>query len=135
MSKTIQQTMHEQHRRWRNDQEIWRIDIDEWGKELRNALAALEAVEGMLRDSRDALEVHADAVWEDEQHLHGHELSLCQESMRGERKKTDRQWAAVHRRQTAQHERLADAHERIKKYQHQLVAEIRRLLGQARRAM
>lgn len=135
MSKSIQGKMHEQHRRWRNDQDAWRIDIEEWKKELREASRTLADIGGMLRESFDAIEAHADAVWQEEQRTHGHELSLCQESMAGERKKTDRQWAAVHRRQSTQHERLADAHARMRKHNQRVVAAVRRLLDQTRQAM
>lgn len=89
----------------------------------------------MLREAREAFEVHRDAVWEEEQRIHGHELSLCQEAMEGQRKKTDTQWAAIHRRQRVQHERVAEAHDRSKKYHLRVIAAVRRLLEQARRAM
>jgi len=135
MSKTIQEKMHNQHRRWQNDHETWRVDIDEWRKELREAQAALAEVEGVLRDSLDALAVHADAIWDSEQHQRAHELTLYNETIAGARKKTDKQWAAAHHRQSAQHEQMSDAHGRIKKYHHTVIAEIQRLLAQARKAM
>lgn len=135
MSKTIQQKMHGQHRRWQNDVAAWRLDDDEWRKELRAASATLDDLRDTLRDALDAVDSHAEAVWEEEQRIHAHELSLCRESMEGQRKKTDKRWAAIHHRQTAQHERLAAAHERIKKHHHQVVAEVWRLLEQARETM
>ena len=135
MSKTIQQKMHEQHRRWQSDSETWRSDIDEWNKELRMALADLREVEDMLRDSLDALAVHADSVWESEQRRHAHELELREEMKTGAEKKTDKAWAQLHREHAAQHQRLSDAHARIKKYQHKVVAEVRRLLRAARKGM
>jgi len=135
MSRTIQQKLHAQHRAWQSDHEAWLIDINEWKKELRTALADLREVEDMLRDSLDGLEVHADALWEEWQRLRAHELALGKEVMAGERKKTDKQWAAIHHRQLARHERTVDAHTRIKKYQHAVVAEIVRLVKQARRGM
>lgn len=135
MSKTIQQKMHEQHRRWQSDAAAWRFDSDEWRKELRAAAAALDDIRDMLRDALDALDAHAHAVWEEEQRIHSHELYLCREAIEGQRKKTDRQGAAIHRRQAVQHQRLAGAHERIKKYHHRIIAEVRRLLEQARAAM
>lgn len=41
----------------------------------------------MLRDSLDALEVHGDTVWDNEQRLHARELALHQETMAGEQKR------------------------------------------------
>ena len=135
MSKTIQQKMHEQHRRWQSDSDAWRSDIDEWNKELRVALGDLREVEDMLRDSLDALGVHADSMWESEQRRHAHELALREEVKSGTEKKTDKAWARIHREYAARHVRMADAHARIKKYQHKVVAEVMRLLRAARMGM
>ena len=135
MSKTIQQKMHEQHRRWQSDSDAWRSDIDEWNKELRVALGGLREVEDMLRDSLDALAVHADSVWEGEQRRHAHELALREEVKSGAEKKTDKAWARIHQAYAARHERISDAHARIKKYQHKVVAEVMRLLRTARKGM
>lgn len=135
MSKTVQQKMHAQHRQWQSDSETWRSDIDEWKKELRVALGDLREVEDMLRDSLDALAAHADSVWENEQRRCAHELELREEARSGSEKKTDKAWAKQHREHAARHERLANAHVRIKKYQHNVVAEVRRLLRAARKAM
>ncbi|MGE5241562.1 MAG: hypothetical protein ACM3NI_07935 [Bacteroidota bacterium] len=135
MSKTIQQKMHSQHRQWQSDSDTWRSDIDEWKKELRVALGDLREVEDMLRDSLDALTAHADSVWESEQRRCAHELELREEAKRGAGKKTDKGWAKIHREHAARHERLADAHARIKKYQHNVVAEVTRLLRAARKGM
>lgn len=135
MSRTIQEKLHRQHLAWRNDHTTWRSDIDAWRKELRGALAALEEARDMLRRSLDAMEAHAETAWVSEQRRHAHELALCQEAMAGERRKTDKQWAAVHRKEAALHERTAAAHERIKQYHHGVVAEAIRLLKQARQAM
>ena len=135
MSKTIQQKMHEQHRQWQSDCETWRSDIDEWNKELRVALGDLHEVEDMLRDSLDALAVHADSVWENEQHRYAHELALREEVKSGAEKKTDKAWAKSHREHAARHERMADAHARIKQYQHKVAAEVMRLLRAARQGM
>ena len=135
MSKTIQQKMHAQHRQWQSDSETWRSDIDEWKKELRVALGDLREVEDMLRDSLDALAAHADSVWESEQRRCSHELELREEFISGTAKKTDKAWGKTHREHAARHERLADAHARIKKYQHQVVAEVMRLLRAARKGM
>lgn len=135
MSKTIQEKMHAEHRRWQSDVAIWRFDDGQWRKELRAASAALDTIKDTLRDALDALDAHADAVWEEEQHIHAHELSLCQESMAGQRKKTDKQWAAIHRKMATQHKRVAAAHERIKQHHHGVIAEVRRLLDKASAAM
>lgn len=135
MSKTIQQKMHAQHRQWQSEAETWRSDIDEWNKELRTALADLREVEDMLRDALEALAVHADGVWESEQRRCAHELELRQEIVTGMAQKTDKAWAKAHREHAARHGRLADAHARIKQYQHQVVAEVRRLLRAARKGM
>jgi hypothetical protein len=135
MSKTIQQKMHGHHRRWQGELAIWRFDNDEWRKEMRTASAALDDMRDMLRDTLDALDAHAGVVWEEEQRIHAHELSLCQESREGQRKKTDKRWAAVHRRLTVQHERLAVAHARIKQHHHRVIAEVGRLLERVRAAM
>ena len=135
MSKTIQQKLHEQHRRWQSDSDTWRSDIDEWNKELRVALGDLREVEDMLRDSLDALAVHADSVWESEQRRHAHELALREEAKAGAEKKTDKAWAKSHREHAARHVRMADAHARIKQYQHKVIAEVMRLLRAARKGM
>lgn len=134
MSKPIQQKMHEQHRKWRRDHETWQADIDEWRKELKAALADIAEVETTLRNSLDAIHDRADAIWEDEQRVRAHERVIGAEAMAGAHK-TDREWAAVHRRQAAAHERAAAAHARIKKYQRTVVAEVTRLVNLARRAM
>jgi hypothetical protein len=135
MSKTIQQKMHGQHERWRSDLATWRLDGDEWRKELRAASAMLDDIRDALRNALDALDAHTEMVWEEQQRIHAHELTLCQETIEGYRKKTDTQWAAVHRRLAAQHERAAAAHARIKKHHHRLIAELRRLLERASDAM
>jgi Tfp pilus assembly protein PilX len=135
MSKSIQEKFHRQHRQWQGDQATWRADIDAWRGELRAAQAALAEVEVTLRDSIEALEVHADAVWESEQRARAHELTLCQEAMSGKSYKTDKQWAVVHHRQAALHERLSDAHARVKRHHHTVVAEVMKLLKRARAAM
>ncbi len=135
MSKTIQQKMHEQHRRWQSDGDTWRSDIDEWNKQLRVALGDLREVEDMLRDALDALAAHADSVWESEQRRHAHELALREEVKSGAEKKTDKAWARIHREYATRHGRLADAHTRIKQYQHKVVAEVMRLLRAARQGM
>jgi hypothetical protein len=135
MSKSIQERLHRQHRQWQDDTVAWRSDIDTWRGELRTAQAALAEVQDMLRDSLEALEVHADTVWESEQRAHAHELTLYQETLSGERHKTDKQWAAVHHRQAALHERLADAHARISRNHRTLVVEAMKLLKRSRAAM
>jgi hypothetical protein len=135
MTTATQEKLHAQHRKWQDDHSMWRADMDEWRKQLRTAIDAISEVEGMLRDSLEALEIHADAVWESGHRVHAHELALCQESIAGERRKTDKQWAAIHHRQSAQHERVADAHERIKRHHHRLIATVMRLLEQARKAV
>lgn len=135
MSTSIQEKFHRQHRQWRDEHATWRADIDAWRKELRAAQATLAEVEDMLRDSLEALAAHADTVWESEQRLRAHELTLCQEARTGEQHKTDRQWAAVHHLEAARHERLVDAHARIKRHHHIVVAGVRKLLTRARAAM
>lgn len=135
MSKSLQEKLHRQHCQWQDDHVAWRADIDAWRSELRAAQAALEEVENTLRDSLDALEVHADAVWESEQRARAHELALCQEAMTGNPRKTDKQWAAVHHKQTAQHERLTDAHARVRRHHSTMVAQVMKLLKRARAAM
>jgi hypothetical protein len=135
MSKSIQEKLHRQHRAWQDDQVTWRMDIDAWRRELRTAQAALAEAQDVLRGSLEALEIHADAVWESEQRARAHELTLCQEAVSGNPRKTDKQWAAVHRKQAALHERLADAHGRISRQQRTVVAEAMKLLKRARAAM
>lgn len=135
MSKTIQQKMHAQHRRWQSEAETWRADIDEWNQELRAALSDLREVEDMLRDALEALAVHADGVWESEQRRGAHELELRQEVVSGATRKTDKAWARAHHEHAARHERLADAHARIKQHQHKVVAGVRRLLRAARQGV
>jgi hypothetical protein len=135
MSRSIQEKLHRQHRQWQDDHTAWRADVDSWRKELRAAQAALAEAEDVLRDSLEALEVHTDAVWESEQRARAHELTLRQEVVTGNPRKTDRQWAAVHHRQTALHARLADAHARIKRHHRAVVAEVMKLLTRARAAM
>lgn len=135
MSRTIQEKLHRQHFAWLNDHTMWRSDIEAWRKELRAALDALDEARDMLRRSLDAMEDHAETVWVSEQRRHAHELALYQEAMAGERRKTDKQWAAVHHKEAALHERTAAAHERIKRYHHEVVAEVTRLLKQARQAI
>lgn len=135
MSKSLQEKLHRQHRQWQDDHVAWRVDIDAWRGELRAAQAALEEVQNTLRGSLEALEVHADTVWESEQRARAHELTLCQEAMTGKPRKTDKQWAAVHSKQAARHERLTDTHARVRRHQHAVVAEVMKLLKRARTAM
>jgi len=135
MSKPLQEKLHRQHRQWQDDHVAWRADIDLWRGELRAAQAALAEVADTLRDSLDALEVHADAVWESAQRVHAHELALRQEAMAGTPRKTDKQWAVVHRKQVTGHERLANAHARVGRQHRALVAEVAKLLKRARAAM
>lgn len=134
MSKTVQQKMHEQHRKWQSDYETWRADIEQWKKQLRTALGELREVEDMLRDSLDALEAHADDAWENEQRRYAHELALGEE-LRAGMHATDKDWAHRYHEYAARHEGLADAHGRIKKHHHGVVAEVMRLVAAARRAM
>jgi hypothetical protein len=135
MSKTVQQKLHEQHSHWRTDLAAWRFDNAEWRKQLREALVALDDLQDVVRAAIDALETHADDVWEEEQRIRAHELALYEEALDGKRKQTDKQRAAAHRRQASRHERLTSAHERIKKYQHRVIAELSRLMAQARGAV
>jgi hypothetical protein len=135
MSKSLQERLHRQHRQWQDDHVAWRADIAAWRSELRAALAALVELESTLRSSLDALEIHADAVWESEQRARAHELTLCQEAMTGTARKTDKQWAALHHKQAATHERLADEHKRVRRYQNAMVAGMMKLLRRARSAM
>ena len=135
MSKSLQEKLHRQHRQWQDDHVAWRADLDAWRGELRAAQAALEEVQNTLRDSLDALEVHADTVWESEQRARAHELALCQEAMTGQPRKTDKQWAAVHHKQAAGHERLADAHARVRRHHLMVVAQVMKLLKRSRAAM
>ncbi len=134
MSKSEQQKMHQQHVKWQSDNEAWLADIDEWKKELNAALKELSEVETVMRDSFDALESHANTVWESQQQIRAHELVLSGESKVGENK-TDRDWKASHSDQAAKHERNADAHERIKKYHHSVVAECAKLIKRVRAAL
>jgi hypothetical protein len=134
MSKPIQQKQHEQHRAWQRDHEAWRADVGRWRKELQAAQAELAEVRIMLQDSLDALETHADAVWENEQRIRAHELVLGAEVREGKRK-TDKAWAAIHSRHALAHERLNEAHTRIKQHHRTVIAEIARLVNRARRAM
>ena len=113
MSKSIQQKMHEQHAVWQRDHEAWLADTDQWKKQLQGISADLSEVEVALRDALDAIEAHADAVWDNQQRLKAHELTISEESKAGANK-TDKEWAAAHSQQASQHERLTEAHERIK---------------------
>ncbi|HEC17363.1 MAG TPA: hypothetical protein ENI99_12445 [Sedimenticola sp.] len=128
MSKSIQQKMHEQHVVWQRDHEAWLADIDQWKKQLQGILANLSEVEIALRDALDAIEAHADAVWDNQQRLRAHELAISEEARLGANK-TDKEWAAAHSKQASRHERLAEAHERIKKHHHSVIAAAERLLN------
>jgi len=88
----------------------------------------LSEVEIALRDSLDAIEAHANAVWDNQQRLQAHELAISEESKTAANK-TDKEWAAAHSLQAHQHERLTEAHERIKKHHHGMVAAAERLLN------
>ncbi len=134
MSKTIQQKMHEQHIRWQREHETWLADIDKWKKQVHAALSDLADVQGFLRDSADALEDHANTIWESQQRLTAHELAVSEEARLGEHK-TDKAWADTHSEHAAQHERTAEAHERIKKHHHEVLAEAGRLLDKVRQAL
>jgi hypothetical protein len=135
MSRTPQEKYHRQHRRWQADRMAWRADIDDWRTELRGAQAALAEVGDALRDALEALEIHADAVWESAQRARAHEATLSQELTTGNPRKTDKRLATVHHQQTVRHERLVDAHARIKAYHRTVVAEVMRLAKRARAAM
>lgn len=132
MGKSIQEKFHRQHRQWQDDTVAWRIDIETWRRELRTALAEVQDV---LRDSLEALEVHADTVWEGEQRARAHELTLYQETLSGKSRKTDKQWTAAHHKQAALHDHLAGAHARIGRHHRRLVAEAMKLLQRAGAAM
>lgn len=134
MSKTIQQKMHEEHRKWQRDHSAWLEDLDTWKKELRVALSDLFEVEEMLRDYLDALDVHADAIWQSRQRIQAHELVLSTEIKAGAHE-TDKALALTHRRVAAQHERAAGAHARIRKHHQKVIVEVMRILRQARAAM
>jgi hypothetical protein len=134
MSKTIQQKMHEQHRKWQRDHTTWLENLDAWKKELRVALSDLFEVEDMLRDYLDVLDVHADAIWQSRQRIQAHELVLSTEIKAGANE-TDRALAVTHHRVAAQHERATNAHARIRKHHHKVIVEVMRILRQARAAM
>jgi hypothetical protein len=134
MSKTIHQKMHEQHVQWASDLETWVKDIDIWKRELQDAIQQISTINGMLGDALTALENHADAVWEEQQRVRAHEGVIGQEARQAS-SKTDHDWAATHHDESAQHERLADAHGRIKQHQHNVVAELNRLMQKMTEAM
>ena len=126
MSKTKQQKMHEQHVGWQRDYEAWLADVDEWKKHIQGALSDLDEVQTAFRDSVDAIEAHADIVWDNQQRLKAHELTISKESKLGANK-TDKEWATTHKQQASQHERLVEAHERIKKHHHSMLTEAKKL--------
>lgn len=134
MSKTIQQKMHEQHEQWRRDYETWLADIDQWRKELQVGLIDIGAVDEALRRSRAAIDDHANTIWENQQRLMGHELVLSEEARLGS-SKTDKEWKAAHKEQSSGHVRLIDVHERIKRHQHEVTAEVTRLLKKVLEAL
>jgi hypothetical protein len=134
MSKTIQQKMHEEHRKWQRDHTAWLEDLDAWKKDLRVALGELFEVEDMLRDYLDALDVHADAIWQSRQRIQAHELVLSTEMKAGAHE-TDKALALTHRRVAAQHERAVNAHARIRKHHLKVIVEVVRIVRQARSAM
>jgi hypothetical protein len=134
MSKSVFQKMHEQHGQWQQDHETWLADINEWKKELHTALAGLTDIEAFLRDSLDALESHTNTVWEAQQRVKAHELILSEES-RITANKTDKDWTHTHKELSSKHDQVLEVHERIKKYHHKVVADIARLVNDARKGM
>ena len=134
MSESIQQKMHQEHVKWQSDNEAWLADIEEWKKELNTALTELGEAETVMRDSLDALESHANTIWENKQRNQAHELVLSDES-RSHENKTSKDWEATHAQHASRHERVADTHERIKHYHHTTMAECAKLIKKVRAAL
>jgi sulfur relay (sulfurtransferase) DsrC/TusE family protein len=133
MSKP-QYKMHKEHERWQQEHEGWLADIDEWKREIRMALANLGEVEEFLRDELEAVEVHEDMIWENQQRVRAHELAIAQELKDGENA-TDPERRHIHYQHAAAHERAAYAHAHIRDHIHKVVAEVIRLIKRAREAM
>ena len=134
MSKPVHQKMHQQHVEWSKATDTWQTDIDHWKTGLQKALGDLDAIREAMQDSLTALQHHADSVWEHQQRLKAHEAVVCEEA-KAASNQTDKGWAATHDAESSRHERLGDAHERIKHHQHDVVAEVKRLLGKMMEAI
>ncbi|HID49557.1 MAG TPA: hypothetical protein EYP40_08105 [Chromatiales bacterium] len=129
-----QYKLHKDHERWQQDHEAWLTDIDAWKREIKQALASLGEVEEGLRDELEAIEIHEEMIWENQQRVRAHELAIAEELKDGENA-TDPERRHLHHSHAAAHERAAHTHARIRDHVHHMVAEVIRLIKRAREAM
>ena len=52
MSTVTHTTMHQDHKRWLSDNDMWRCDISAWQEEFKNAAAQLKEIESAVKNTK-----------------------------------------------------------------------------------
>jgi hypothetical protein len=113
--------MHRDHCQLRSEDDLWRLEIAAWQRELQAAVADLGKLEAALKDHEKALQVHAGAIRTDECDTGEHEHGLAAfEKGGGGSELID--MAKAHEGEISQHELRRRAHERIKRHHHSMMA-------------
>jgi len=126
MATVTAATMHQDHRCWLGDNDMWRCDVSAWQEEQRQALADLAAVDAALKEHARSLQTHAAAVRLREQELRGHEHALAQFEQ-GAAEPELIVLAKAHTEGAARHAEQRQTHERLKHEHHAAMALVARL--------
>jgi hypothetical protein len=118
--------MHQEHARWRADNNLWRDDLAAWQKEVHDAIDQLPELEKAIERHAQLLQTHAASVRLYEQDAASHEHLLA-EYERGESPEALIKLAQAHQEAAHQHAKQCESHEGLKNQQHRLMTKWRQL--------
>ena len=121
MSNTSHIDMHQEHKRWRMEDDLWRDELAVWEHESEQAIKDVPRLEKALRDHAEMLRKHAASIRLYEQDFVYHEHALASYEQ-GEAPSDLVELAQAHQTEAEKHVEQHKAHERIKKQQHALMA-------------
>ena len=124
MSNTSHIDMHQEHKRWRVEDDLWRDELAVWEREIDQAISDVPRLEKALRDHAGTLWQHAASIrlYEQEATYHEHELASYEQ---GEAPSDLVALAKSHRREAKKHAEQYKTHDEIKKRQHVLMTKWR----------
>jgi hypothetical protein len=118
-------SMHDDHRIWNSESEMWKQDLGIWSRQIEVAFGELDELQQMLSHQRAVLDEHEQRILEQEkrQRNHEQELAKCERL----RVPYDDASTAAHLETGKFIDQTRIEHKRIKDYHHKLMAKMRDL--------
>jgi predicted nucleic acid-binding Zn-ribbon protein len=119
-------TMHDDHRSWQSAHSMWQQDIDVWHKQLERGFQELEDVKQMMMNLQAVLRDHRCKIEERETSLKAHEQDMAKCEKLGLEYLEN--LTIMHLEINKQFEEARVDHDRLKRYQHNLMSKLDKLV-------